>query len=132
MLFLTIIVCLVISIYHSESFSAPVALSDKVIDVAFFHKDDLSSATIKCVLSDMDGTLMLPQHGVSSRTVSAVKSVIDKGIHFFPATGRTRMNMASAVGDDLIKLLGGDVSKIPGVYSQGLIVYGLTGEKIHE
>lgn len=44
---------------------------------------------IKLVLSDMDGTL-LPKGGsnVSYRTVRAIRSLLDAGVHFAPATGR--------------------------------------------
>ena len=44
---------------------------------------------IKLVLSDMDGTL-LPKGGsnVSYRTVRAVRSLLDAGVRFAPATGR--------------------------------------------
>ena len=44
---------------------------------------------IKLVLSDMDGTL-LPKGGsnVSYRTIRAIRTLLDAGVHFAPATGR--------------------------------------------
>jgi Cof subfamily protein (haloacid dehalogenase superfamily) len=53
-------------------------------------------------------------------------------IQFFPATGRTRQGMVNVGGKELVELLGGDVSKISGVFNQGLIVYGHDGQLIHE
>lgn len=94
--------------------------------------DDLTVGPIKCVLSDMDGTLLLPDHGLSPQSISAIQRLQKAGILFFPATGRTRKSMADAAGKDLIALLGGDLHRIPGVYSQGLVVYGPTGELIYE
>lgn len=40
--------------------------------------------------------------------------------------------MAMAAGAEFINIFGGKVDKIPGVYSQGLVVYGPDGELIHE
>lgn len=87
---------------------------------------------VNCVLSDMDGTFLKPDHGVSDRNCNAIRQLRNLGIKFFPATGRTRRSMALAGGDSLVKLLGGDLNKIPGVYAQGLVVYGPSGEVISE
>ncbi|MBS4534005.1 Cof-type HAD-IIB family hydrolase [Clostridium sp. D2Q-14] len=42
----------------------------------------------KAIISDLDGTLLNSNHRVSQYTKEVVKKVINKGIHFFIATGR--------------------------------------------
>ncbi|MBS4539158.1 Cof-type HAD-IIB family hydrolase [Clostridium sp. D2Q-11] len=42
----------------------------------------------KAIISDLDGTLLNSNHRVSEYTKSIVRKVIDRGIHFFIATGR--------------------------------------------
>lgn len=42
----------------------------------------------KAVISDLDGTLLNSNHKVSEHTKNIVKKIVDKGIHFFIATGR--------------------------------------------
>jgi Cof subfamily protein (haloacid dehalogenase superfamily) len=42
----------------------------------------------KAVVSDLDGTLLGPDHKVSEYTKNAIKKITDKGIKFFIATGR--------------------------------------------
>jgi Cof subfamily protein (haloacid dehalogenase superfamily) len=87
---------------------------------------------IACVLADMDGTLLQPDHSITPRTAEAIRRIKSSGIPFFPATGRTRNSMVLAGGQTLVNALGGDVAKIPGVFAQGLVVYGPQGELISE
>jgi len=47
-------------------------------------KDD----SIQLVLSDMDGTLLLPDHSISPRNLAAVKALQAAGVHFTLASGR--------------------------------------------
>ena len=42
----------------------------------------------KAVISDLDGTLLNPEHKISNYTKTIIKSIIDSGIKFFIATGR--------------------------------------------
>lgn len=85
-----------------------------------------------CILCDLDGTLLNSHHEVSEENLSAIKEVISHGFKFIPATGRTRVSMRNAAGDAFVKELFGDLSSTPGVYQQGLLVYGLNGELIYE
>ena len=81
------------------------------------------------VLSDVDGTLLDSNHEMQEETVAAIKSLMAAGFSFYPCTGRSRESMAAAVGPEFIKLWGegGGVESIPGVYQQGLQVYGPPG-----
>eukprot|EP01038_Epipyxis_sp_PR26KG_P010474 gene10474-14075_t len=82
---------------------------------------------IKCILSDMDGTLINSKiHRVSDRSIAAIKLAQINGIKFFPATGRTRKSMAAASGQTFIDFLTpykSSYQQLSGVYSQGLQVY---------
>ena len=56
------------------------------------------------LLSDMDGTLLLPDHGLSQRTIDAVRSLRDAGVLFSLATGRppkAMLQVIEALGVDL-------------------------------
>eukprot|EP01035_Chromulina_nebulosa_P017869 gene17869-23485_t len=54
------------------------------------------------------------------------------GYPFIPCTGRARRSMVAALGDKFMNLFGDRFDKIPGVYQQGLLVYGKNGELIYE
>ena len=86
---------------------------------------------ITCILSDVDGTLLSSSHQLSDRTFNALKSAQQKGYLFFPCTGRSRASMLNAA-PRIADLFNGDPGSIPGVYQQGLMVYGQTGELIYE
>ncbi len=44
--------------------------------------------TYKAIISDLDGTLLNSKHRISTYTKEVIKKVIEKGIHFYIATGR--------------------------------------------
>lgn len=59
---------------------------------------------IRLLLSDMDGTLLRPDHSLSERTVEAVGALRAAGVHFSLATGRpprAMREMIEALGVDL-------------------------------
>nr|WP_314532729.1 HAD family hydrolase [uncultured Pseudomonas sp.] len=61
-------------------------------------------APIRFLLSDMDGTLLLPDHSLSQRTIEAVRSLRDAGVLFSLATGRppkAMLQQIEALGVDL-------------------------------
>lgn len=87
---------------------------------------------ISCVLSDVDGTLLDTDHKISEETVNAIKNVMTVGIPFYLATGRTRKSVVSATGTQLLEVFERDVNSLPGVYQQGLLVYGPDGKLIYE
>ena len=59
---------------------------------------------IRFLLSDMDGTLLLPDHSLNQRTIQAVRSLREAGVLFSLATGRPPRAMLlqiEALGVDL-------------------------------
>lgn len=59
---------------------------------------------IRFLLSDMDGTLLLPDHSLSQRTIEAVRSLREAGVLFSLATGRppkAMLQQIEALGVDL-------------------------------
>ena len=56
------------------------------------------------LLSDMDGTLLLPDHSLSQRTIEAVRALREAGVFFSLATGRpprAMLQQIEALGVDL-------------------------------
>jgi len=89
------------------------------------------SPKYRTVLSDVDGTLLDSNHEMQLETISAIKELMAAGFAFYPCTGRSRESMVAAVGPEFMKLFGdGGVEGIPGVYQQGLMVYGPIGSPI--
>nr|WP_180206673.1 HAD family hydrolase [Pseudomonas sp. SbOxS1]NYU06940.1 HAD family hydrolase [Pseudomonas sp. SbOxS1] len=63
-----------------------------------------SQQPIRLLLSDMDGTLLLPDHSLSQRTIDAVRSLSEAGVLFSLATGRppkAMLQTIEALGVDL-------------------------------
>ncbi|VVM71769.1 Sugar phosphatase YidA [Pseudomonas fluorescens] len=59
---------------------------------------------IRFLLSDMDGTLLLPDHSLTQRTIDAVRSLREAGVLFSLATGRppkAMLQQIEALGVDL-------------------------------
>ena len=64
----------------------------------------LAQYPIRFLLSDMDGTLLLPDHSLSQRTIDAVHALREAGVLFSLATGRppkAMLQMIEALGVDL-------------------------------
>ena len=65
---------------------------------------DAALQPIRFLLSDMDGTLLLPDHSLSQRTIEAVRSLREAGVLFSLATGRppkAMLQQIEALGVDL-------------------------------
>lgn len=65
---------------------------------------ELKQLPIRLLLSDMDGTLLLPDHTLSQRTIDAVRSMREAGVLFSLATGRppkAMLQTIEALGVDL-------------------------------
>ncbi|WP_339442376.1 HAD family hydrolase [Pseudomonas proteolytica] len=59
---------------------------------------------IRFLLSDMDGTLLLPDHSLSQRTIEAVRALREAGVFFSLATGRpprAMLQQIEALGVDV-------------------------------
>jgi len=94
------------------------------------RQQDLSA--IQCICSDVDGTLTCgPLHDcyVPDEVISSIKATIAAGVQFYPCTGRTRSSMNAVTKGKIADIFGG-LSKTPGVYQQGLMVFGKDG-KVH-
>lgn len=86
---------------------------------------------VQCILSDIDGTLVSHRRRLDDRTYSTIKDAISKGYLFFPCTGRTRKSAAAVLGSKFVSLYGKSANEMPGVYQQGLSVYGPQGQLIY-
>ncbi|KAL8109945.1 endoribonuclease YBEY, chloroplastic isoform X1 [Apium graveolens] len=83
------------------------------------------------IFCDVDGTLLNSKSRISEATAEALREVISRGVRVVIATGKTRpavislLKMVDLAGD------GGIVSdSSPGVFVQGLLVYGRQGREI--
>ena len=106
------------------------SLASKPISEICFPADFEPASS--CILCDLDGTLLSGHHGVSPENLEAIKAAMSGGFKFIPATGRTRVSMRNAVGDGFVNELFGSLQATPGIYQQGLMVFGLNGELIYE
>jgi Cof subfamily protein (haloacid dehalogenase superfamily) len=88
----------------------------------------LDFGRVELIASDMDGTLLDGDHGISSHVLSAIGALETLGrIPMCIATGRSRssaMRKLEAHGLDWLKR--------PGVFLNGAVVYGSSGELIFE
>ncbi|KAI4380143.1 hypothetical protein MLD38_006366 [Melastoma candidum] len=84
------------------------------------------------IFCDMDGTLLNSKSQISSTTAQALKEALSRGVKVVIATGKTRpavINIFKTMG-----LVGKDgvISELsPGVFLQGLLVYGRHGREIY-
>mmetsp|Transcript_12009 Transcript_12009/g.17380 ORF Transcript_12009/g.17380 Transcript_12009/m.17380 type:complete len:335 (-) Transcript_12009:168-1172(-) len=88
---------------------------------------------VKYVTCDVDGTLLNSKHNVDPRVEAAVIDTLACGVKFVCASGKSRQGVLNSVGptieEHLRKAYGGQV---PGIFLNGLIVYGLNGEIVYE
>ncbi|WOG84073.1 hypothetical protein DCAR_0103253 [Daucus carota subsp. sativus] len=83
------------------------------------------------IFCDVDGTLLNSKSRITEATAKALREVISRGVRVVIATGKTRPAVIS-----LLKMVdlageGGIVSdSSPGVFVQGLLVYGRQGREI--
>lgn len=90
---------------------------------------------IRAIASDVDGTLLRSDHSMSPITELAIQDAVQAAAspvqslqHFFPATGKSRAGALTSLGPTIGPLL----SKVPGVFIQGLYVVDADGEVIFE
>jgi len=94
-------------------------------------KNSLDVGNITCILSDFDGTLANKDHALSDRTVGAISDILKKGYKFFVCTGRTRSSLTRSA-PEILAFFKNNPERVAGVYQQGLMVYGPSGELIYE
>lgn len=78
---------------------------------------------VKLIASDMDGTLLAPDHRLSKRTLAAIAAALEAGIQVLPVTGR---GFRSAV--DILRPAGLSTA----ICSNGALIYDLEAERIIE
>nr|CAD1833970.1 unnamed protein product [Ananas comosus var. bracteatus] len=83
------------------------------------------------IFCDMDGTLLNSKSQITTTTAEALREAISRGVNIVIATGKARPAVISAL--KMVGLAGknGVVSEFsPGIFLQGLLVYGRRGREI--
>lgn len=87
---------------------------------------------IRVVALDMDGTTLGPDSNLSERTARALRATVEKGIQVVIATGKARPAVVHAMRPWGLAGRGGVVGEEhPGIFLQGLAVYGRGGRELH-
>ncbi|KAK7384960.1 hypothetical protein VNO78_30663 [Psophocarpus tetragonolobus] len=112
--------------FHQDSLDAELSKDRKKEGSLRFYKPKFSY-----IFCDMDGTLLNSKSQLSSATVNALREASSRGVKIVIATGKARpavidiFKMVDLAGKD------GIVSEFsPGVFLQGLLVYGRQGREI--
>uniref|UniRef100_A0A7S2R5K3 Uncharacterized protein n=1 Tax=Rhizochromulina marina TaxID=1034831 RepID=A0A7S2R5K3_9STRA len=87
----------------------------------------LETFSVATVVSDIDGTLLNSTSELAPRTAAAIRALRSSGVLFIPATGKCRAGALAALGD-----LGDELRQGPGVYTNGLQVFGPGGDLLWE
>ncbi|XP_042001165.1 endoribonuclease YBEY, chloroplastic-like isoform X1 [Salvia splendens] len=83
------------------------------------------------IFCDMDGTLLNSKSQISSSTAEALKEASSRGVKVVIATGKTRPSVMSIFKKADLAGKDGIISELsPGVFVQGLLVYGRRGREI--
>ncbi|KAM0863528.1 hypothetical protein ACQ4PT_044543 [Festuca glaucescens] len=87
----------------------------------------------KYIFCDMDGTLLNSKSQVTARNAEALKEARSRGVNIVIATGKTRPAVIDALNVvDLSGRTGIASESSPGIFLQGLLVYGLGGREIYK
>lgn len=120
---------LIQSAYDGEANGSPQSISPDVRkkegSLRFYRPQ------FKYIFCDMDGTLLNSKSLVSATNAKALREAVSRGVKVVIATGKTRpaairlLEMVDLAGKD------GIISESsPGVFIQGLLVYGIQGREI--
>ncbi|PKI47167.1 hypothetical protein CRG98_032438 [Punica granatum] len=83
------------------------------------------------IFCDMDGTLLNSKSQISSITAKALKEALSRGVKVVIATGKTRPAVINIMKPVDLAGRDGVISELsPGVFVQGLLVYGRQGREI--
>ena len=86
-----------------------------------------------CLVLDLDGTLLNRDCVITPRTAEALRECAAAGVTVFIATGKARPAAIRAAATAGLDGVGGVVSrKSPGVFIQGLDVYGINGDPLYK
>ena len=88
----------------------------------------------KAIISDLDGTLLNSDHQLSKYTKDVIKRVIEKGYHFFIATGRHHQDIAHIKEELEIETTTITVngSRVHNGKGQEILSYDLKGELVSQ
>lgn len=91
----------------------------------------ISKTKFKVLFCDMDGTLLNTKSKITQKTADALRAAMDAGVTAIIATGKTRPAAMAALRPVGLAGAGGLLSEsTPGVFLQGLQVFGRKGEII--
>ncbi|CAK9221486.1 unnamed protein product [Sphagnum jensenii] len=91
-----------------------------------------SQTKFKILFCDMDGTLMNSRSMITNKTANALRAAMKIGVQVIIATGKTRPAALAALETVGLTGRGGALSHTsPGVFLQGLQVYGKEGTILH-
>ncbi|XP_010546533.1 PREDICTED: uncharacterized protein LOC104818595 [Tarenaya hassleriana] len=120
---------LIQSAYDSENSAKPQL--ENTIDRTKGGSLRFYNPKFRYIFSDMDGTLLNSKSQISETNVKALKEAMSRGLKVVIATGKTRPSVISIL--EKVDLAGhnGIVSELsPGVFVQGLLVYGRQGREV--
>lgn len=87
----------------------------------------------KYIFCDMDGTLLNSKSQITARNAEALREARSRGVNIVIATGKARPAVIDALSMADLSGRNGIVSESsPGVFLQGLLVYGLEGRQIYK
>lgn len=85
----------------------------------------------KYIFCDMDGTLLNSKSQISSANANALREALSRGVQVVIATGKARPGAIDILKTvDLVGRDGVISESSPGVFLQGLLVYGIQGREI--
>lgn len=87
---------------------------------------------VKCIFSDVDGTLLDKQHCLAPETRKAILDAIAAGIPFVMATGKSRGPWVQEIRHELGFTSNGYSLNGPGVFIQGLLVCDENGRAVQQ
>ena len=93
---------------------------------------DAAPTKVKCIFSDVDGTLLDKEHTLRLETQQAILDAIAAGIPFVMATGKSRGPWVQDVRRQLGFTGAGYSLNGPGVFIQGLLVCDESGEPVQQ
>ena len=87
---------------------------------------------VKCIFSDVDGTLLDKHHRLQPETQQAILDAVEAGIPFIMATGKSRGPWVQELRRQLGFNSAGYSLNGPGVFIQGLLVCNQAGEAVQQ
>ncbi|XP_039848981.1 endoribonuclease YBEY, chloroplastic-like [Panicum virgatum] len=113
---------------QTDSFDGQVTNSQKRAVTLRFYRPKF-----KYIFCDMDGTLLNSKSQVTARNAEALREARSRGVNIVIATGKARPAVIDVLSmADLSGRTGIVSESSPGVFLQGLLVYGLEGRQIYK